>query len=63
MVLITRKMISFQPFKKLIVGFEGMKVDRMFFQQFEDTVKQDADILKAIDAGVISFMLTSPTQV
>jgi type I restriction enzyme R subunit len=35
------------------IGYEGMKVDRMFFQQFEDTVKQDADILKAIDAGNI----------
>ena len=30
-----------------------MKIDRMFFQQFEDTVRQDADILKAIDAGNI----------
>ena len=40
-------------FQETPIGFEGMKVDRMFFQQFEDTVKQDADILKAIDAGNI----------
>jgi type I restriction enzyme R subunit len=40
-------------FNESKVGFEGMKVDRMFFQQFEDTIKQDADILKAIDAGNI----------
>ena len=40
-------------FQETHIGFEGMKVDRMFFQQFEDTVKQDADILKAIDAGNI----------
>lgn len=35
------------------IGYEGMKIDRMFFKQFEDTVKQDADILKAIEAGNI----------
>jgi type I restriction enzyme R subunit len=35
------------------VSDEGMKVDRMFFQKFEDTVKQDTDILKAIEAGNI----------
>jgi type I restriction enzyme R subunit len=35
------------------VGYEGMKVDRMFFQQFEHAVKEDAEILKAIDAGNI----------
>jgi len=35
------------------VGAEGMKVDRMFFQQFEEKVKQDVDIVKAIEAGNI----------
>jgi type I restriction enzyme R subunit len=35
------------------IGTEGMKVDRMFFQQFEDKVKQDTDIVKAIEAGNI----------
>ena len=40
-------------FKETQIGYEGMKVDRMFFQQFEDTVKKDTDILKAIEAGNI----------
>jgi type I restriction enzyme R subunit len=40
-------------FKETQIGYEGMKVDRMFFQQFEDAVKQDTDILKAIEAGNI----------
>ena len=33
------------------IGYEGMKVDNMFFQKFEDKVKQDTDIMKAIEAG------------
>jgi type I restriction enzyme R subunit len=39
--------------QETLIGNEGMKVDRMFFKQFEDTVKQDSDILKAIEAGNI----------
>ena len=38
-------------FKEVQVGYAGMKVDRMFFQQFEEKVKQDADIMKAIQDG------------
>jgi type I restriction enzyme R subunit len=33
------------------IGYEGMKVDRMFFKQFEDTVKQDTEIAQAIEEG------------
>jgi type I restriction enzyme R subunit len=33
------------------VGAEGMKIDRMFFQQFESRVKGDAEILKEIESG------------
>jgi type I restriction enzyme, R subunit len=33
------------------VGSEGMKIDRMFFQKFEDTVRHDATIAAAIEAG------------
>jgi type I restriction enzyme R subunit len=40
-------------FKESIVSESGMKVDRMFFNQFEETVKQDADILKQIQDGNI----------
>jgi type I restriction enzyme R subunit len=36
-----------------IVGSEGMKVDRMFFQQFETSVRQDVEITKAIEEGNI----------
>lgn len=33
------------------VDFTGMKVDRMFFQTFDDTVKQDSEIVQLIDDG------------
>jgi type I restriction enzyme R subunit len=35
------------------VGADGMKVDRMFFQQFEDKLKEDAEILREIESGNI----------
>jgi type I restriction enzyme R subunit len=30
---------------------EGMKIDRMFFQRFEDTVREDPAIVAAVEAG------------
>ena len=33
------------------VGFEGMKIDRMFFQRFEDTIRADATVAEAVEAG------------
>ena len=33
------------------IGFEGMKIDRMFFEKFEDTVREDETIAKAVKAG------------
>ncbi len=33
------------------IGVEGMKIDRMFFQSFENTVRQDAVIATAVEAG------------
>lgn len=33
------------------IGFEGMKIDRMFFEQFEDTVRADNTIAAAVEAG------------
>ncbi|MFM7858431.1 MAG: DEAD/DEAH box helicase family protein, partial [Flammeovirgaceae bacterium] len=33
------------------VDFTGMKVDRMFFQTFDETVKQDATIVELIEEG------------
>jgi type I restriction enzyme R subunit len=33
------------------VGVDGMRIDRMFFQNFEDTVKANTDIAKAVKDG------------
>ena len=33
------------------IGFEGMKIDRMFFEKFEDSVREDEMIVKAVEAG------------
>jgi type I restriction enzyme R subunit len=33
------------------IGFEGMKIDRMFFEKFEDTVRENETIAKAVEAG------------
>lgn len=33
------------------VGSEGMKVDRMFFERFEETVREDPEIVSAVEAG------------
>ena len=37
--------------KEEIVGYEGMKIDRKFFERFEDTVRSNATIVTAIEAG------------
>jgi type I restriction enzyme R subunit len=33
------------------VGADGMKIDRMFFERFEDTVRDNATIAQAVEAG------------
>ena len=33
------------------IGLEGMKIDRMFFQRFEITVRKDEIIARAVEAG------------
>ena len=33
------------------VGFEGMKIYRMFFEKFEDTVRENPAIAEAVEAG------------
>ncbi len=33
------------------IGFDGMKIDRMFFEKFEDTVRRNEIIAKAVEAG------------
>ncbi len=37
--------------KEETVGYEGMKIDRMFFDRFEDTVRDNASIVAAVEAG------------
>ena len=34
-----------------VIGFEGMKIDRMFFEKFEDTVRENDLIVQAVEAG------------
>ena len=33
------------------IGYGGMKIDRMFFQQFEDTLRENVTVADAVDAG------------
>lgn len=38
-----------------MIDFSGMKVDRMFFQQFEDKVKTDVEINQLMEAGDVEI--------
>lgn len=40
-----------ESMKEQAVGEEGMKIDRMFFEKFEETVKEDPEIVAAVEAG------------
>jgi len=33
------------------IGLEGMKIDRMFYEKFEDTVRENVTIVEAVEAG------------
>ena len=33
------------------IGYEGMKIDRMFFERFEDAVRENATIAQAVESG------------
>jgi type I restriction enzyme R subunit len=37
--------------KEETIGYEGMKIDRMFFEKFEDVVRADNTIAAAVEAG------------
>lgn len=39
------------------VGAEGMKIDRMFFQKFEDKIKQDPVVKQGVNDGKWDFVL------
>ena len=38
-------------FNETIIGLDGMKVDNMFFKQFEEEIQQDVDIKQAMAEG------------
>ena len=33
------------------IGYDGMKIDRMFYEKFEDAIREDAIIVQAVEAG------------
>ena len=37
--------------KEATIGYEGMKIDRMLFDRFADTVRADDNVKKAVEAG------------
>jgi type I restriction enzyme, R subunit len=37
--------------KEETIGYEGMKIDRMFFNKFEETVREDQTIATAVESG------------
>jgi type I restriction enzyme, R subunit len=37
--------------KEEAIGYEGMKIDRMFFEKFEDTVRENDFIAKSVETG------------
>jgi type I restriction enzyme, R subunit len=37
--------------KEVEISYEGMKIDRMFFEKFEDTVRKNETIAQAVEAG------------
>lgn len=37
--------------KEEAIGFKGMKIDRMFYEKFEDTVRENTTIVEAVEAG------------
>jgi type I restriction enzyme R subunit len=37
--------------KEETIGFDGMKIDRMFFEKFEDAVRENDFIAKSVEAG------------
>ena len=37
--------------KEETIGVDGMKIDRMFFEKFEDAVKENPAIVEAVEAG------------
>jgi len=47
----TKEPDSVLTFNEKAIGLEGMKIDRMFFQRFEEQVKDDPNIAANVEAG------------
>ncbi|MDI3504743.1 MAG: type restriction enzyme subunit [Candidatus Cloacimonadota bacterium] len=43
--------------ERKVIGAEGMKIDRMFFQKFEEKIKHDPVIQQGVDDGKWDFVL------
>lgn len=39
------------PVQEIVVGMQGMKIDRMFFDRFGETVKKDEVVVKSLEEG------------
>ena len=37
--------------KEETIGYEGMKIDRMFFEKFEDVIRANDTVASAVEAG------------
>ena len=46
-----RRPTSLSSIKEDVIGLDGMKIDRMFFEKFEDTVRSDDFVAKAVQSG------------
>lgn len=47
----TKETDQVHTFNEKAIGLEGMKIDRMFFQRFEEKVKDDPNIADNVEAG------------
>jgi type I restriction enzyme R subunit len=48
--------------KRIAIPQEGMKIDRMFFQKFEEAIRKDLIIKEAVEAGKWDFVLDYISQ-
>jgi len=42
---------ALHPVNEIVVGFKGMKIDRMFFDRFGETVKKDEVVAQSLEEG------------
>jgi len=48
--------------ERKVISVDGMKIDRMFYQKFEEKIKQNVDIRKGVDDGKWDFVLDYISQ-